>query len=264
MRNLALDPLDGTARPVLAIATDYASGTLLDTHHHRRAQFLYGVPGLMEVNTDDGAWVVPPYCGVWIPAGKPHRVRMMGVSTRSLYIEPEAVPRAASQCEVLEVPPLLHHLLLASADVPAEYDMRGRDGALMQLILHEVAQATVLPLFAPLPREERLATLCAAFLRQPQIHASPLAWAQQLNASPRTFTRLFKRETGMSFAQWRQQACLLSALSRLSSGESVTSVALELGYENPGAFSTMFRKATGRSPSEVGEVDSGSQRDKQD
>ena len=45
--------------------------------------------------TDDGAWVVPPHCGVWIPAHKPHSVRMVGVSTRSLYIEPAAAPRAA-------------------------------------------------------------------------------------------------------------------------------------------------------------------------
>ena len=30
--------------------------------------------------------------------------------------------------------------------------------------------------------------------------------------SRRAFTRLFRRETGMSFMAWRQQACLLCAL----------------------------------------------------
>jgi quercetin dioxygenase-like cupin family protein len=89
-----LDSFDATDRPVLAIGTDYPPGTLLHTHSHRRAQFLYGATGVMEVGTDDGAWVVPPQRGVWIPAGKPHRVRMLGVSTRSLYIEPRAVRRA--------------------------------------------------------------------------------------------------------------------------------------------------------------------------
>lgn len=250
MRNIPLHTIDAVDRPVLAIATDYPAGTLLDTHSHRRAQFLYGATGTMEVGTGDGAWVVPPSSGVWIPAGKPHRVRMVGVSTRSLYIEPRAVPRQARQCEVLQVSPLLRQLLLDSADLPAEYEQRGRDGALVQLVLHELERAPVLPLFAPMPQDPALAALCADFLHQPDVHASPAHWARQLHKSERNFTRFFRLQTGMSFGAWRQQACLLAALSRLSRGDAVTTVALDLGYESPGAFSTMFRKRLGRPPSE--------------
>ncbi len=53
----------------------------------------------------------------------------------------------------------------------------------------------------------------------------------------------------MSFAQWRQQACLLSALPRLAAGEPVTAVALDLGYDSPAAFATMFRRLAGVPPS---------------
>lgn len=249
MRNIALSSVDATPREVLAIGTDYPHGTLLETHAHRRAQFLYGMTGLMEVNTDDGAWVVPPYSGVWIPAGKPHRVRMLGVSTRSLYIEPEAAPRLARHCEVLVVGALLHQLLFASAEVPTRYDEAGRDGALMRLLLHELRCAATLPLFAPQPRDPRLARLCAAFLQRPSIQASPSEWARRLSKSPRTFARFFKQQTGLSFGAWRQQACLLAALPKLTAGASITAVALELGYDSPSAFSTMFRKALGQPPS---------------
>src|SRR5689334_10985387 len=76
VRNISLDSVDASPCAALAIGTDYVFGTLLDTHSHRRAQFLYGMTGLMEVGTEEGAWVVPPYTGVWIPALKPHRVRM--------------------------------------------------------------------------------------------------------------------------------------------------------------------------------------------
>ena len=93
MLNIALDSVDDSPCAALAIGTDYAFGTMLDTHRHRRAQFLYGMSGLMEVGTDDGAWVVPPYTGVWIPPETPHRVRMNGVSTRSVYVLPQASPR---------------------------------------------------------------------------------------------------------------------------------------------------------------------------
>ena len=250
MHNVSLASVDATDRPLLAIGTDYPAGTLLGSHTHRRAQMLYGMTGLMEVETDDGAWVIPPYSGVWIPAGQRHQVRMQGVSTRSLYITPEAAPRPGTQCEALVISPLLHQLLLASLDLPALYDTRGRDGALAQLLLHEVGLAHTMPLFAPMPQDPPLARLCKAFLRAPSIQATPQQWADQLHKSLRTFTRLFSQQTGMSFGAWRQQACLLAALPRLSAGQAITQVALDLGYDSPSAFSTMFRKHLGQAPSE--------------
>ena len=57
-----------------------------------------------------------------------------------------------------------------------------------------------------------------------------------------------RRETGLSLSTWRQQACLFAALPRLAGGEAVTSVALDLGYENVAAFTTMFRRMLGKAP----------------
>lgn len=254
MRNTPLATVDHTPRAVIAIGTDYPTGTLLDTHSHRRAQFLYGMTGLMEVRTDDGAWVVPPYSGVWIPAGKPHAVRMQGVTTRSLYIDPDADPREQSRCDVLAVSPLLHELLLASADLDALYDVTGRDGALVTLILHELRVASPLPFFAPIPGDTALAALCTAFLRHPNARQTVDTWAARLNTSVRTFHRHFGQQTGMPFSTWRQRACLLTALPRLIAGDSVTAIALDLGYDSPSAFSTMFRKVLGRTPSQFAET----------
>ncbi len=248
MRNVPLNSVDGVARPVLAIGTDYPPGTFLDTHTHRRAQVLYGMSGLMEVETDDGAWAIPPYSGVWIPAGKPHRVRMHGVSTRSLYIDSASSPRLADRCEALVISPLLHQLLLASAEIPALYDEDGREGALVQLLLHEVRQAQTMPLFAPIPQDRQLSRLCKEFLKSPSILATPQIWAERMNKSLRTFARIFQQQTGMSFGAWRQQACLLAALPRLSAGQSITEVALDLGYSSPSAFSTMFKRRLGKTP----------------
>lgn len=39
-----------------------------------------------------------------------------------------------------------------------------------------------------------------------------------IGMSRRSFTRLFRAQTGMSFAAWRQQTCLLTALRRLAEG----------------------------------------------
>jgi AraC-like DNA-binding protein len=63
---------------------------------------------------------------------------------------------------------------------------------------------------------------------------TPIAgWSAELGLGRRNFTRGVRRETGMSFAEWRRQACLLIALPRLAAGEAVTSIAMGLGYDSP-------------------------------
>jgi AraC-like DNA-binding protein len=52
----------------------------------------------------------------------------------------------------------------------------------------------------------------------------------------------------MSFGAWRQQMRLLRALEKLAAGEAVTTVALDLGYDSPSAFTAMFRRNLGAAP----------------
>jgi AraC-like DNA-binding protein/mannose-6-phosphate isomerase-like protein (cupin superfamily) len=249
MRNTSIDTLDSTPRPVIAIGTDYPDGFLLRRHRHRRAQLLYGSTGVMKVTTGQGDWVVPPQQAVWIPPQVEHEVLVLGVSTRSLYIEPSVVPVSRSACEVISVSPLLRQLLIDAVEMPLAYDEQGRDGVLVTLALLEISQAQALPLHIPLPADPRLQARCQAFLRRPDIHQSPLDWARDLFVSERSFSRFFREQTQMSFGQWRQRACVVLALSRLSSGEPITRIALDLGYESPAAFSTMFRRLIGQTPS---------------
>ncbi|EFN7983284.1 helix-turn-helix transcriptional regulator [Citrobacter sp. Cpo142] len=249
MRNIPLKSVDDVKRDVLAIGTDYLPNILLNSHLHRRAQFLYGATGLIEVSTADGEWVIPPDSGVWIPENTAHETRMLNVSTRSLYIEPTAAPRQNQKCEVLRVSPLLRQLLLESVDMPIEYDLNGRDGVLIQLTLHEIARAAPLPFYAPIPRDANLAKLCREFLKSPKITSLPHEWAEKLHKSERSFSRFFGAQTGLSFSDWRQQACLLSAITHISAGKSITEVAFDLGYNSVGSFSTMFKKWLGQTPS---------------
>jgi AraC-like DNA-binding protein len=100
-----------------------------------------------------------------------------------------------------------------------------------------------------MPRSKRLAMLCRALLDEPGDRRTLAEWAHTVHASERTMARLFQSETGLSFAAWRQQARVLEAMGRLGSGAPVTQVALDLGYDSVSAFSAMFRRAAGTSPS---------------
>jgi AraC-like DNA-binding protein len=134
-------------------------------------------------------------------------------------------------------------------DLPTEYALDGRDGRVMALLLDEIAAAPELPLSTPLPSDPRLARLCRALLEAPALEIDIDAMAHKAGMSRRSFTRLFRAQTGMSFALWRQQACLLAALALLGRGLPVTRVAAELGYAGASAFTAAFRRVLGAPPS---------------
>lgn len=249
MREIHIDTVDSTPRSIVAIAKRYPSGHYIEPHEHRRGQFMTAGRGVILLTTPEGAWLMPPERGMWIPPGTVHNVRMIGiVEMHSLYIDAKAAPDMPGTCQVVGLSSFMRTLMMEAVDCPLEYDLEGRDGALMELILHEVRCMPALPLSLPYPSHEALATRCQAFISEPSISETIDDWCAELAMSRRTFTRLFRAQTGLSFAAWRQQACLMSAMTKLVAGASVTSVAGELGYDNPAAFTTMFKRAFGAPP----------------
>ncbi|OJY18215.1 MAG: AraC family transcriptional regulator [Myxococcales bacterium 68-20] len=252
MRNTLADAFESTPRDVIATGNEYPSHYVLAAHAHRRSQLLYASSGVLTAITGEGSWVVPPRRALWIPAGVSHEVHMDGpVSTRSAYVIQEATFAAGlpQHCQVIAVSPLLHELLQEAVDLPPEYDLGGRDGRVMALLLDEIRHAPALPLSTPLPRNKRLSALCRKLLERPSQETKIDDMAQRAGMSRRSFTRAFRAETGMSFTAWRQQACLLAALTRLGKGEPITRVAIDLGYGNPSAFTAAFRRVLGAAPS---------------
>jgi len=237
-------------RAVAAMPKDFASGFEILPHHHERAQLIHATAGTMRVATDDGVWVVPPQRALWVPAGVRHSIVMLGDTTmRTLYVRDDAAAAMPTACRVLSISPLLRELIVRATELPLQYDESGPDGHVIALILSELEGLQSLSLQLPMPHDPKLRGLCQALLDQPG-DARPLeAWARTINTSARTLARRFQSETGLSFGAWRQQARVLEAMGRLGGGEPVTQVALDLGYESVSAFSAMFHRATGASPS---------------
>ncbi len=236
-------------RPIGVLVDEYESGDVEPRHSHRRAQLLYACAGVMSVLTDDGAFVLPPLRALWLPSNTPHEVYCRGrVSLRTLYIEPAACGNLPAHCRVIEVSGFLRALILEGSRLPIEYDVNGREGRIMTLLLEEVTTMPVAPLGAPMPSDERLAKICRAIFSDPARNDSVEEWASNAGMSRCTLTRLFRRETGMSFGAWRQQVRMLDAVSRLAVGEPVTNVALDVGYLSPSAFTAMFHRTFGTTP----------------
>jgi AraC family transcriptional regulator len=76
--------------------------------------------------------------------------------------------------------------------------------------------------------------------------------AQLCGVSQGHLARSFKATTGWQIQKYIAELRIASALDMLRSGElSCEEVSVRLGYSSPGYFSTVFRRMTGSSPSEV-------------
>lgn len=242
--------IDDIPRPVVALsATSVTKDWEQARHQHHKAQLIYSVRGILNCEIEDGVWIVPPQCAVWIPGNLPHSSRGTGeTECYCLFVEPDATPDLPKTCCTIAVSPLLRELLLKVAGFPKLYELGSREERLIATLLDELAAAPVENLHLPMPRDPRLRQLAEMLLASPSDKTLKGDWATRIGMSERNMSRLLLNEIGMSFGRWRRQLHVILALQRLSKGESVQTVALELGYENASGFVTMFRKAVGKPP----------------
>ena len=249
-RGVPESPIQGDlARAIVTRRSSYADGHHIKPHWHARAQFVFAVAGTMRVRTPRRAWIVPPTRALWVPAHTVHEVQMHGVvEMRSLYVDGAAGAGMPATCVVLNVTSLLRELIVRAVALPERYDEAGDDGLLMRLLMAEVRQLSPCALDLPLPESPDLTQLCERIIADLSTRRPCARDAGDLKISSRTLYRRFLRETGITFARWKQQARLLESIRRLAEGAPVTSVAIDLGYESPSAFSTMFRRSLGIAP----------------
>jgi len=233
----------------MARAMDRAAGYSYPPHSHARAQLVYAVSGVLTVATSQGSWLVPPQQAVWVPADVTHEVRAPNpVAMRNLYLHPDAVRDLPGECRVIAVSALLRELILRAVEISGDRPVGAADSRVGLMILDELRGAAAEPLHLPLPRDRRVKAVTDALAANPGDRRSLAGWARAAGASERTLARHFLRETGLTFAAWRQRLRLLGAIRRLANGESITGIAYDLGYESPSAFIAMFSKTLGATP----------------
>ena len=254
------------ARPLRAKLLRLRADTRVVPHAHPWGQIALSSTGVIRVTASHGSYIVPPSRAVWIPPGVEHAVTVIeDAELLTLYLhQPRSrcgPARSAAgsadwrQCRVLEVSSLLLALALqldTTPDTPNAAPSRetlARERRLGALLLDELRRAAPVRLGIDLPQEKRLRRLCEAVIEAPSRHATLAAWAADAGASARTLTRLFRSELGTSFVQWRQQVLLARAVPLAARRLPMASIAAELGYASPSAFSAMVRRSVGAPPS---------------
>lgn len=197
-----------------------ADGYVSQLHHHPRHQLLYSVAGLMMTNTADVTWAVPSGYGLFVPAGINHTTKMVGeVHLKTLYIKPDSMNGDDHEtCHVVNISDLLISLIARLCQEEAGNQESDRAFHLRRLILLELEDAPVAPLALKLPTNPHLRRVCDKLTANPSNTWSIDQWALEAGKSRRSFTRLFRSQTGVTFGQWGQRLRYQLALTKMAQG----------------------------------------------
>ena len=233
---------------LLAVAQQSGAVRMTRPHRHARGQLLGAAQGLLSVDAGNSRWVVPATHAVWIPPDVLHGLRSHGpFAGWSIYV-------AAPACADLPDKPCIlagSGLLREAVARAASWKDKALNAAQLRLagvILDEIRMLPHEALGLPMPQDARLLKIARALSDRPDDERRMEEWANWAGIAPRTLTRRFTAETGFSFTEWRQRVRLLRALELLAAGKPVTTIALDLGYDNVSAFIALFRRTFGVTP----------------
>lgn len=217
-------------------------------HAHGAGQLIGSLSGLLSVQTLADWWVLPATHAIWVPPHTSHAVRSHGAFQGwSIYIAEDLCKQMPPRPQVVRTSALLTEITtrVMAWDTLQRTPAQGR---LAQVMIDEIAELPPERLGLPRPSDGRLCSIADAMLENIDDTRSVGDWARWAGLSERTLARRFQQETGLTIGVWRQRAKALRAIALLADGDAVTTVAMDLGYENVSAFIAMFRRVMGASP----------------
>jgi len=234
-------------------SNDLSEKEFYPTHDHSWHQLVYAYSGILTIQTDK-TYIISPEQAAWIPKNIAHSVSsQFGAQFRSLYIQPDHentinLDLPEKVC-VLSVSKLFHEAIQHASDFDPDYEIDSKEGHVIQVIMEQLASMKEDDKYLPWPQDKRCINLCEALYQDPADSRTIEDWATTIGASSRTLSRHFEQETGITLRKWRTRLRLFRAIELLRAGRPVTDVAYTLGYQSASAFTTMFRKERGHSPS---------------
>lgn len=238
--------LDAFDDAVVGIAADmgmHDSGE----HFHLRHQLLFSAAGSITIELEQTLCLLPPRRAVWIPAGTVHRAIMHGVlAYRSLYFS-NTFSLSDLPLKIFEVNPLLFETIERMAFWPWGMTQE-KQNSLITVFCEEMQTIENENWTLTFPLDARLKPWLQR-IRNGELPPRLNQLAQQTGACERTISRIFIKDTGMNYQNWRQQWRLLKAIEMLSDGKHTHQIAQQLEFTSDSAFITFFRQRTEKTPS---------------
>ncbi len=218
---------------------------------------MYAASGVLAVHTERGTSIVPANRVAWTPAGFTHYHRSHGdTDMRIVFLAPALAGLIPDHPAVFLASDLAREVLLALTG-PRNYDPAAPDDSrysraarsrLLRVLIDELREAHEQPLHLPEPRDDRLQAITRMLHENPADNAALAELGKTIGASPRTLSRLFRNDLGMTFYEWRTQLRIYHALVLLADGHDTTQTAYACGWANPSSFIAAFSNIIGTTP----------------
>lgn len=215
---------------------------------------MYAARGVLSVHTERGTSIVPANRVAWTPAGFTHHHRAHGNTDMRIVFLPPSLARLVPGHPAVFLASDLARELLLTLTGPRNYDPGARDldraarARLRRVLVDELHEAPEQPLHLPEPHDDRLQAIARLLHERPEDNTSLADLGRTIGASPRTLSRLFHNELGMTFYEWRTQLRVYHALVLLADGHDTTHVAHACGWANPSSFIAAFADIIGTTP----------------
>ena len=243
------------ARPERTLAGSYVyEGDRVATgwHHHDVHQIELAVHGVVEVETAEARYLLPPQQAAWIPAGLEHETTInTAVRTVSVFFEPSLITDGGDRARIVAVDSLLREMLVRSVRWPVD---RVDDDPVADRFFRTLADLVTealeneAPLRLPVSHHPIVAAAMANTRANLDI-ATAASVSEAVHVSERTLRRLFRDEVGMSWRSYLRQARLLRAMALLAvERTTVLDVATAVGFDSVSAFNRAFLEHAGETP----------------
>jgi AraC-like DNA-binding protein len=220
-----------------------------------RHYLLCASAGVLRLEAQGQAWLLPPARAALIAAGHPIQVSIpQPVTTASVLFDIGFTPEPPAALAVFDLSPLARALVSecgawGESDEPLTAYAETLFAALAAVTWQLAEQPS--PVVVPAGRspELRAALRLTEEKLGGEVRFEDVAAAVGL--APRSLARYFEEETGMTWRAVLRRMRVLRAIEELAAGDaSITKIAFTVGYTSLSAFNAAFRELTGRAPTE--------------
>jgi AraC-like DNA-binding protein len=235
---------------VRMFAPEPARDLCVDRHY-----LLCASAGALRLEAQGQAWLLPPARAALIEADRPIRVSIpQPVTTASVLFDTGFTAAPPAPLTVFDLSPLARALLTecgmwGDGDQPLTAYAETLFAALAAVTWRLAEQPS--PVVVPVGRSPELRR--ALHLTEERLgdRVRFEDVAEEVGLAPRSLSRRFEDETGMTWRAVLRRMRVLRAIEELAAGDTpVTEIAFTVGYTSLSAFNAAFRELTGRTPTE--------------
>ena len=218
-------------------------------HCHPWGSLDYVSHGVIHYEVAGRRFMSPSRYALWIPPNTLHSSHnAQAIVYRSVYLAEEHCHDLPAEASSLAISDILKSILNDFAQRDVKIPTTPADVRLAQVLVDQLHQARVHHCYLPYSDDPALLRVLEGLQQGPADNRPLAQWAAQLHVSERTLARLFVRELGISFGEWRLRLRFIGALQALETTRSVQEIAFDLGYSSASAFIAMFQRQAGCSP----------------